>query len=89
MEDLDGETVAQRLEQGALPLDQALQIAIEMTEAVDAAHRREFATAKQGYGLCFRRSFTPSPIAEEWRSPANRKETLWPQARKTRPSRSV
>ena len=65
MEYLDGKTLAQPLEKGALPLDQALEIAIEITEAVDAVHRREFATAKQGYGLCFRRSFTPSPIAEE------------------------
>ncbi len=40
MEYLDGETVAQRLEKGALPLDQALQIAIEITDALDKAHRQ-------------------------------------------------
>ena len=40
MEYLDGETVAQRLEQGALPLDQALQIAIEIADALDKAHRQ-------------------------------------------------
>ncbi len=33
MEYLDGETLAQRLEKGALPLDQALQIAIEIADA--------------------------------------------------------
>ncbi len=40
MEYLDGETVAQRLEKGALPLDQALQIAIDMADALDKAHRQ-------------------------------------------------
>ena len=32
MEYLEGETLAQRLEKGALPLDQALQIAIEIAD---------------------------------------------------------
>ena len=40
MEYLDGETLAQRLEKGALPLDQALQIAIEIADALDKAHRQ-------------------------------------------------
>ena len=40
MEYLDGETLAQRLEKGALPLDQALQIAIELADALDKAHRQ-------------------------------------------------
>ena len=40
MEYLDGETVAQRLEKGALPLDQALQVAIEIADALDKAHRQ-------------------------------------------------
>ena len=40
MEYLDGETVAQRLEKGALPLDQALQIAIQIADALDKAHRQ-------------------------------------------------
>ena len=38
MEYLDGETLAQRLEKGALPLDQALTIAIEIADALDKAH---------------------------------------------------
>ena len=40
MEYLEGQTVAQRLEKGALPLDQALQIAIDMADALDKAHRQ-------------------------------------------------
>ena len=42
MEYLAGETLAQRLEKGALPLDQALQIAIEIADALelDKAHRQ-------------------------------------------------
>ena len=38
MEYLDGETLARRLEGGALQLDEALSIAIQMCEALDAAH---------------------------------------------------
>ena len=49
---LDDETLAQRLEKGALPLDQALQIAIEIADALDKAHR-------QGIGRFI--SFTPAP----------------------------
>ena len=40
MEYLDGETLARRLEKGALPLDQALAIAIEIADALDKAHRQ-------------------------------------------------
>ncbi len=40
MEYLDGETLAQRLDKGALPLDQALQVAIEIADALDKAHRQ-------------------------------------------------
>ena len=40
MEYLDGETLAQRLEKGALPLDQALAVAIEIADALDKAHRK-------------------------------------------------
>ena len=40
MEYLEGETLAQRLEKGALPLDQALTIAIEIADALDKAHRQ-------------------------------------------------
>ena len=40
MEYLDGETLAHRLEKGALPLDQALRYAIEIADALDKAHRQ-------------------------------------------------
>jgi len=39
MEYLEGETIAQRLEKGALPLDQTLRCAIEIADALDKAHR--------------------------------------------------
>jgi Tol biopolymer transport system component/predicted Ser/Thr protein kinase len=40
MEYLEGETLAQRLQKGALPLEQALQYAIEISDALDKAHRK-------------------------------------------------
>ena len=39
MEYLDGATLADRLAKGALPVDQALKIAIEIASALDKAHR--------------------------------------------------
>src|SRR6185503_19501943 len=39
MEYLEGETLAARIERGALKLDDALRIAIEIVSALDAAHR--------------------------------------------------
>jgi len=40
MEFVEGETLAERLKRGAMPLDQALRTAIEILAALDAAHRR-------------------------------------------------
>jgi Tol biopolymer transport system component len=40
MEYLEGETLAQRLAKGPLPLDQVLQFAIEISDALDKAHRK-------------------------------------------------
>lgn len=40
MEYLDGETLARRLENGPLPLAQALRYATEIADALDKAHRR-------------------------------------------------
>src|ERR1700693_5793784 len=40
MEYLEGETLAQRLQKGALPMEQALQFAIEISDALDKAHRK-------------------------------------------------
>jgi eukaryotic-like serine/threonine-protein kinase len=40
MEYLEGETLAQRLDRGALPTDQMLRYGIEIAEALDKAHRQ-------------------------------------------------
>ena len=40
LEFLEGETLASRLERGALPIAQAIAIAIQIAEALDAAHGR-------------------------------------------------
>ena len=40
MEHIDGETLQKRLEQGPLPLAQALEYAIQIVDALDKAHRR-------------------------------------------------
>ena len=40
MEHLAGQTLAERLEKGPLPLEQALTIATEIAEALSAAHRQ-------------------------------------------------
>ena len=38
MEYLDGDTLARRLERGSLPLNEALSVAIQISDALDAAH---------------------------------------------------
>ena len=40
MELVEGETLGQRLEKGRLPLDQALEYAIQIADALDKAHRQ-------------------------------------------------
>ena len=40
MELIEGETLAERLEKGALPLDQALRYGAEIADALDKAHRK-------------------------------------------------
>ena len=40
MEYLEGQSVAECLEKGALPLDQVLQVAVEIADALDKAHRQ-------------------------------------------------
>src|SRR5512139_1429174 len=40
MEHLTGETLAQRLQKGPLPLDQALGVVTEIADALSAAHRQ-------------------------------------------------
>lgn len=39
MQHLDGETLAERLRRGPIPMEQLLRIAIEITDALDRAHR--------------------------------------------------
>ena len=39
MELIEGESLAQRIEKGALPLDQALKFAAQIADAIDPAHR--------------------------------------------------
>jgi serine/threonine protein kinase len=40
LELVDGETLAQRLARGAMPLDQALNIATQIADALEAAHEK-------------------------------------------------
>ena len=40
MEYIEGETLAQRLQKGPLPIQQVLQFAIEIADALDKAHRK-------------------------------------------------
>ena len=40
MEYLEGETLAERLAKGPLPLDQALRYGVEIADALDKAHRQ-------------------------------------------------
>jgi Tol biopolymer transport system component/predicted Ser/Thr protein kinase len=40
MEFLEGETLAERLKKGPLPLEQVLQYAVEISDALDKAHRK-------------------------------------------------
>ena len=40
MEHLEGETLAARIARGALPIDEALKIALEIIDALDKAHRQ-------------------------------------------------
>ena len=76
MEYLDEETVAQRLEKGALPLDQALQIAIEIADALDKAHRQGIVhrDLKPGNIMLTRRSSWTlgwrRPACQVWRATA-------------------
>jgi len=45
MEYLEGETLAERLKKGPLPLDQVLRYAIEISDALDKAYAKASRTA--------------------------------------------
>jgi len=73
MELLEGETLADQLRRGALPMDQALAFAMEIAGALDRAHRRGHASrssVEDSYGC------TISP-----RAPSNRCRALWGRRR--------
>jgi hypothetical protein len=52
MEYLDGETLAERLAKGPLPLDHALQYAIQIADALDKAHRQGITRSQARGGRC-------------------------------------
>ena len=61
MEYLEGETLADRLAKGALPLDQALQCAIQIADALDKAHRKGITHRDLKPGNIFLCSRGPTP----------------------------
>ena len=42
MEYLEGETLATRLDRGALPIEEVLRVGVQVADALDAAHQRGF-----------------------------------------------
>ena len=61
MELLEGETLSQRLERGPLPLDQALQYAIQIADALTQAHRHGVTHRDLKPGNIFLCSRGPTP----------------------------
>src|SRR5262245_32912254 len=63
LEFLEGETVADRIRAGALPLDEALTIAIQIADALDRAHRAGIAhrDLKPGNVMLVRRAGAAGP----------------------------
>jgi eukaryotic-like serine/threonine-protein kinase len=67
MEFLEGETLAARLERGALPFDHALSIAIDIVSALETAHRRGIVhrDLKPGNVMLVRRAgLSGTPVAK-------------------------
>jgi Tol biopolymer transport system component len=67
MEFLEGETLAARLERGALPFDHALSIAIDVVSALETAHRRGIVhrDLKPGNVMLVRRTgLSGTPVAK-------------------------
>ncbi len=68
MELLDGQTLADRLRKGALPIDEALKIAIQIADALNLAHSpcifwRRGLTGRVGRWFSFCMGFLNSPLA--------------------------
>jgi len=61
MEYLEGQTLAERLEKGALSLDQTLQYAIQIADALDKAHRKGIVHRDLKPGNIFLCSRGPTP----------------------------
>jgi eukaryotic-like serine/threonine-protein kinase len=61
MEYLEGQTLAERLEKGALPLNQALQYAFQIADALDKAHRQGIVHRDLKPGNIFLCSRGPTP----------------------------
>src|SRR6185295_11441529 len=66
MEYLDGETLAHRLARGALPMPQALQIAVQIASALDTAHRGGIVhrDLKPGNVFLLRAGASAAPVAK-------------------------
>ena len=67
MEFLEGETLAARLERGALPFDHALSVAIDVASALETAHRRGIVhrDLKPGNVMLVRRAgLSGAPVAK-------------------------
>ena len=77
MEFLEGETLAHRLKKGPLPPDQVLQYAIQITDALDTAHRHgvvhRTSSTRRGPALSSGCIWLP----QCWRT--NRRERQWSQ----------
>ena len=73
MEYLEGETLAERLTRGALPLEEAMAIAIAIADALDKAHRqgRDPSRPEAGERHAHRRA-ARSCSTSAWRSRARR-----------------
>ena len=72
MEYLEGDILAQRLEKGALPLDQALHVAIEIADALDKAHRQGITHRDLKPGNIMLTKTASSSSTSGWRSSGRR-----------------
>ena len=76
MEYLDGETLAERLAKGPLPLDRALQYAIQIADALDKAHRQGITHRDLKPGNVMLTTWGRSFSTSGWRSCDRRSEGL-------------